>query len=129
MALTWTPKMGNASRTPELEQLTREAIFAACSFYGTAFTGELPRFNGGNFVNAVNDNARAMEAECLKHLPADLTGVQRGTILTTAVRTAEVWFHAGPDGGQAAVEALFPARPATTVRRPEPASATEPGTD
>lgn len=101
MALTWTPEMGNVSRYPELEQITRDAAIAACQFFDSiSAPDELPRFNGSTFCNAANASARKLVDVCMKGVPAGLSGVDVATILSTAVSCAEIYHsQGGPNGG------------------------------
>jgi hypothetical protein len=91
---------------PELEEATRTAAIAAVTFMDSAKTtwagegSEVPRFNGSRFLVPRNAAAEAMVAECTKHLPAELVGIDRETIITTACDIASyVRKHGGGDAG------------------------------
>ncbi len=121
MALTWSSDVKKVSFKPALEQVTRDTISAACAFFDALPAGgELPRFNGGRHVNAINQLARDLEAACKRDVPEfdALIGIDYATTLATAVHCAELYFSAGAgEKGSEAVTKAF-AGPRTQFAMP-----------
>lgn len=86
--------------TQDIEKATAEAVRIACELYKSITNdGELPRFNGSTFVVPANAAAHEVMAQCMKGVPDGLTGIERATIMSTAVHTAELHYSqlAKPD--------------------------------
>ena len=85
----WNDSMGMVGATPALEDATRKAVIAAVTLVDSMPDGDLPMFGGTAFRTPQNKAARDVVAACLAHVPPGSTGIERETILATAVGCAE----------------------------------------